>query len=111
MKAPNPKQEKQFYSFDAFRLYVAQRELFQADKEIFLTPKAWDTLFELVRHHGHIVDKTELMSALWPDTFVQEDSLVQQISHLRKALGERPDGGPYVETVAKRGYRFAAPVA
>jgi DNA-binding winged helix-turn-helix (wHTH) protein len=75
-----------------------------------LTPKAFDALSVIVSHHGRIVDKSELMSALWPDTFVEEDSLVQQISHLRKILGERPDGGPYIETVARRGYRFAAPV-
>ena len=108
--ASNPKQERHFYSFGAFRLYVARRELFREAVLVPLTPKAFDALFVLVSHHGHIVDKDELMGTLWPDTFVEEASLVQQISQLRKVLGERPDGGPYIETVARRGYRFAAPV-
>ncbi len=59
---------------------------------------------------GHIVDKDELMRTLWPDTFVEEDSLVRQISHLRKVLGDRPAGGPYIETVPRRGYRFTTPL-
>ena len=110
MKAPIPKQERHFYSFDAFRLYVAQRELFRGGELVALTPKAFDALFVMVSHHGHIVDKDELMRTLWPDTFVEEDSLVQQISHLRKVLGRGPTEEPYIETVSRRGYRFAAPV-
>ncbi len=110
LKVPIPKQRRHFYSFDAFRLGLAQRELFRAGELVLLTPKAFDALSVIVSHHGHIVDKDEFLRTLWPDTFVEEDSLVQQISHLRKVLGERPDGGPYIETVSRRGYRFAAPV-
>ena len=57
-----------------------------------------------------LVGKDEMMEALWPDTFVEESNLVFQISQLRKALGEGPDGRPYVKTVARRGYRFTARV-
>jgi Tol biopolymer transport system component/DNA-binding winged helix-turn-helix (wHTH) protein len=89
---------------------VAERELFRGGEPVPLTPKPLDTLLVLLDRHGHVVDKDELMSALWPDTFVEEINLVQQISHLRKVLGERPGGGSYIETVARRGYRFAAPV-
>jgi Tol biopolymer transport system component/DNA-binding winged helix-turn-helix (wHTH) protein len=110
MKEPIPKPAKHFYSFGAFRLYVAERELFRGDEPVTLSLKTFDTLLLLLRRHGHVVDRDELMKSLWPDTFVEEDNLVQQVSHLRKALGVRPDGQLYIETVPRRGYRFAAPV-
>ena len=75
-----------------------------------MTPKAFDTLLLLVRHRERTVDKRELMKALWPDTFVEESNLTQQIFTLRKLLGEQPSGRPYIETLPKRGYHFAAPV-
>jgi TolB-like protein/DNA-binding winged helix-turn-helix (wHTH) protein len=110
MTEPLPKPAKHFYSFGTFRLYVVERELFRGGAPVALPPKTFDALLALVGRQGHVMEKDELMKALWPDTFVEEDNLVQQISHLRKVLGERPGGGPYVETVARRGYRFAAPV-
>ncbi|MFX0145831.1 MAG: LpqB family beta-propeller domain-containing protein, partial [Candidatus Hodarchaeota archaeon] len=110
MKEPTPKQTKHFYSFGPFRLFLAERELFRGGEPVTLPPKTFDTLLLLLYRHGHVVDKDELMKTLWPETFVEEDSLVQQISHLRKALGKRPDGGPYIETIARRGYRFSADV-
>jgi len=110
MKGPLPKPARHFYSFGTCRFYVTERELSRGGEPVALTPKTLDTLLLLLRRSGHVVDKDELMSSLWPDAFVEEDNLVQQISHLRKALGERPDGGPYIETAARRGYRFAAPV-
>jgi TolB-like protein/DNA-binding winged helix-turn-helix (wHTH) protein/Tfp pilus assembly protein PilF len=90
---------------------VAERELFRGAEPVDLPPKAFDALFVLVSRHGHVVEKDELMKTLWPDTFVEEDSLVQQISHLRKLLGVRVGGRAYIETIPRRGYRFAAPVA
>jgi Tol biopolymer transport system component/DNA-binding winged helix-turn-helix (wHTH) protein len=110
LKEPIPKRTKHFYSFGPFRLYVAERELFRGTEPVALAPKAIDTLMVLLSRRGHVVEKDELMKELWPDTFVEEASLVQQISNLRKALGDRPDGRPYIETIARRGYRFAAPV-
>src|SRR5581483_2522234 len=59
---------------------------------------------------GRVVEKDELMRQVWPDSFVEEGNLTQNISVLRKALGETSDGKPYIETVARRGYRFAASV-
>jgi Tol biopolymer transport system component/DNA-binding winged helix-turn-helix (wHTH) protein len=110
LKEPIPKRTKHFYSFGPFRLYVAERELFREAQPVDLPPKALDALFLLVSKRGHVVDKDELMKRLWPDTFVEEANLGYQISQLRKALGETPEGKPYVDTIARRGYRFAAGV-
>jgi len=73
-----------------------------------LTPKALETLLVLVENSGHVLHKDELMKKLWPDTFVEEANLAVNISSLRKTLGEKPNGGQYIETVPRRGYRFAA---
>ena len=67
MKEPIPKAAKHFYSFGAFRLYVAERELFRGDEPVTLSLKTFDTLLLLLRRHGHVVDKDELMAAVWPD--------------------------------------------
>jgi eukaryotic-like serine/threonine-protein kinase len=110
VKEPAASLTKRFYSFGPFRLFVNERELFRGSEPVGLPPRALDALLVLVRRHGHVVDKDELMKALWPDTFVEETSLVKQISLLRKELGERPEGKPYIETIPRRGYRFAAVV-
>jgi TolB-like protein/cytochrome c-type biogenesis protein CcmH/NrfG len=71
-----------------------------------LTPKVFDTLANLVDHAGEVVSKEDLLHAVWPDTFVEETNLAQNVSVLRKALGDTS----YIETVPKRGYRFVLPV-
>ncbi|MGH9754614.1 MAG: winged helix-turn-helix domain-containing protein, partial [Blastocatellia bacterium] len=75
-----------------------------------LTPKAFDTLLILIEKGGRLVEKEELMKQLWPDTFVEENSLSQNIYLIRKALGEESQGTRYIETVPRRGYRFTAAV-
>jgi pimeloyl-ACP methyl ester carboxylesterase/DNA-binding winged helix-turn-helix (wHTH) protein/class 3 adenylate cyclase len=75
-----------------------------------LTPKAFDTLLVLVENNGHVLSKEELIQKVWPDSFVEENNLAQNISILRKALGEAPAGLKFIETVSKRGYRFVADV-
>jgi TolB-like protein/DNA-binding winged helix-turn-helix (wHTH) protein len=75
-----------------------------------VTSKVFDTLLVLVLHGGQVIQKDELMKALWPDTIVEENNLTQQISMLRKALGERAGDHRYVVTVPGRGYSFVAPV-
>jgi DNA-binding winged helix-turn-helix (wHTH) protein len=78
------------------------------DSEIVeLTPKAFDTLLLLVRNSGRLLGKDELISRVWPETFVEEGSLSNNIFVLRKALGENP---AYIETVPRRGYRFVGAV-
>ena len=72
-----------------------------------LTPKAYQTLRILVENSGELVAKDELMRQIWPDAFVEEGGLTRNISALRKVLADR-SGEPYIQTVPRRGYRFAA---
>jgi DNA-binding winged helix-turn-helix (wHTH) protein/pimeloyl-ACP methyl ester carboxylesterase len=104
------KQARRFYAFGAFRLDAGERVLFDERGVVPLTPKAFDTLLALVENSGHVIGKEELMRKVWPDSFVEENNLAQNISALRKALGEEAGGQKYIETVPKRGYRFAADV-
>lgn len=97
-----------FYEFGAFRLNVNERLLYRGAEVVPLTPKVFDLLFVLVENAGHVLDKTSLMEHLWPDSFVEESSLTQNISLLRRALAE--DDRNYIETIPKRGYRFVAEV-
>src|ERR1051325_3882473 len=96
---------KRFYSFDVFRVDLVERLLFREDREIPLTPKVFDTLIVLLENSSHVLTKQELMQQVWPDSFVEENNLAQNISILRKALGEQ-----YIQTVPKRGYRFVGDV-
>ncbi|MDX2044442.1 MAG: alpha/beta fold hydrolase [Acidobacteriota bacterium] len=105
-----PKEVRFVYEFGPFRLDPAERMILRGDHALSLTPKALDTLIVLVEHSRHIVTKEELMNRVWPDIYVEETNLAQHISMLRKVLGEREDGGQYIETVPKRGYRFVVPV-
>ncbi len=104
------KNRKHFYEFGPFRIDVAERTLLGRDGVISLTPKAFDTLLLLVENSGHVLGKQELMEKVWPESFVEENNLAQNISALRKAFGTEPDGAKYIETVPKRGYRFRAEV-
>ena len=103
-------QSKHFYEFGRFRIDIAQR-LLHRDREIVpLTPKVFDMLLTLVENSGQVVSKDSMMKKVWPDSFVEEGNLTQNISLLRKALGEGQNGHQFIETVARRGYRFVAPV-
>jgi DNA-binding winged helix-turn-helix (wHTH) protein/TolB-like protein/Flp pilus assembly protein TadD len=104
-------QARHFYAFGPFRLYPAECLLQRDGQSLSLTPKAFDLLLLLVENSGHLVEKEELMKRLWPDTFVEEANLSNNISLLRRALGEGDDGQHYIETVPRRGYRFVAPVS
>ncbi len=98
------------YSFGKFRLDAAERLLFDGTDTISLTPKAFDTLLLLVENGGHVLSKEKIMEIVWEDSFVEENNLAQNISHLRKVLGDGKDGARFIETVSKRGYRFIASV-
>jgi TolB-like protein/DNA-binding winged helix-turn-helix (wHTH) protein/Tfp pilus assembly protein PilF len=100
----------QFYEFPPFRLDPAEGVLLRDGKMVPLTPKAFRVLQVMVEHHGHIVNKEDLLKQVWPDTFVEEGNLAFNISLLRKALGDMPNAASYIETIPKRGYRFSAPV-
>lgn len=98
------------YTFRGFRLDIDERRLLRGGEVIPLTPKNFDLLALLVINAGHLVEKEELMQSVWPDTFVEEANLSRAIHGLRRALGERHGGGKFIETVAKKGYRFVAEV-
>ena len=100
-----------FYEFGPFRLDAVKRLLLQEGRVVPLPPKALDTLLVLIANSNRVVEKRELMDAIWPDSFVEEANLTQNVSILRKALGERADEHRYVVTVPGRGYRFVANLA
>ncbi len=95
------------YEFEGFRLDTEHLMLSKIDgEELPLTPKQVETLLALIEHHGEIVSKDALMTRLWPNAFVEESNLIQNIHVLRKVLGEAADGRPMIETLRRRGYRF-----
>jgi DNA-binding winged helix-turn-helix (wHTH) protein/TolB-like protein/Flp pilus assembly protein TadD len=103
-------QNQEAYEFGAYRIDQTERQLLRAAKPVPITAKAFDTLLLLVQRAGHLVEKSEIIETIWPDSFVEEGNLAVTIHMLRKALGD--DGGDhkYIETVAKRGYRFVGEV-
>jgi Tol biopolymer transport system component/DNA-binding winged helix-turn-helix (wHTH) protein len=98
------------YEFQHFRLDVAERLLLRNGETIPLQPKAFDLLLVLVQNRGRLLEKEELLKAVWPDTVVEEVNLANNISLLRKALAEDGNGQRFIETVPKHGYRFLATV-
>ena len=103
-------QLKPTYEFGRFLLDARERLLLRDGQPVALTPKAFDTLLVLVQNTGHVLEKDELMKAVWPDSFVEEVNLAHNVSVLRKALGEKDEESRFIETVPRRGYRFVAPV-
>ena len=101
---------KCFYDFGAFRLDPVEHVLLSGGTRVPLTPKAFETLLALVLNAGHILEKDDLLKRVWPDTFVEEGTLARNISTLRKAMGDDPEGKTYIETIPRRGYSFVAPV-
>jgi DNA-binding winged helix-turn-helix (wHTH) protein/tetratricopeptide (TPR) repeat protein len=97
-------------SFGPFILDPVEKVLLRNGQPVSLPPKALETLLALVERHGHVMEKAQLLNRVWPDTFVEEATLAQNVFTLRKVLGDSPDGHEYIETVPKRGYRFIAPV-
>ncbi|MES5484548.1 winged helix-turn-helix domain-containing protein [Bradyrhizobium sp. INPA03-11B] len=98
------------FVFGPFRLLAARHELLAQGVPVTIGQRALDVLLALVRRHGELVTKDELMSAVWPGLVVEENNLAVHISALRKILGKTEDGKSYLQTVAGRGYRFVAPV-
>jgi Tol biopolymer transport system component/DNA-binding winged helix-turn-helix (wHTH) protein len=108
-KAVTDKRVKHLYKFGEFTLDASERTLTRQGELQPLTPKAIDTLLALVRNSGHVVEKETLLKQIWPDTFVEESTLAQNIFTLRKVLGnDKNNGTQFIETVPKRGYRFIA---
>jgi DNA-binding winged helix-turn-helix (wHTH) protein/tetratricopeptide (TPR) repeat protein len=101
----------QIYRFGGYTLEARERRLLGRDgAAVALKPRAFDTLLCLVERAGHLVTKEELFARLWPDSVVEESNLAKNVWQVRRALAD-PDGeARFVETVARAGYRFVAPV-
>ena len=104
-------EENRSYDFGRFRLKMAERVLLREGEPVPLTPKVFDILITLVENSGRVVEKDDLMKKVWPSTYVEEGNLTQNVSLLRKALGESAGGAQFIETVPRRGYRFVAPIS
>ena len=100
------KDELPIYEFEDFRLDPEKYILSRAGETIPLTPKVFETLLLLVKHAGEVLKKDELLRAVWPDAIVEENNLNQNISALRRLLGENRGENRYIATVPGKGYRF-----
>src|SRR5687767_7242990 len=99
------------YTFEGFRVDVRERQVYRGDEPVPMGGKAFDVLLHLLRRHGELVEKEEILNQVWPDTHVSDDSLKQTVSVLRRALREDPVQPQFIATVSRRGYRFIAPVS
>ena len=98
------------WTFGHFTLTPARQLLLRDGVPVRIGSRALDILTLLVRRHGELVGKHELIAAVWPDTFVDESNLKVNICGVRRALGDTRTPPRYIATVAGRGYRFVAPV-
>jgi TolB-like protein/Tfp pilus assembly protein PilF len=98
------------YEFGSYRLDVPGGTLFREGNRVALAPKAAELLVTLIEAAGSVLTREHLLLQVWPGTVVEEGSLSSHISQLRKALGTAPNGQDFIETLPKRGYRFAADV-
>ena len=99
-----------FYEFEDFRLDAGGGTLWRGDDVVSLSPKAVEVLKLLVVNRGEIVSKQEIFDSVWADTFVEDGVLTQNIYTLRHALGRDREGRQFIETIPRRGYRFAGRV-
>lgn len=95
------------YRFDEFELSRSRRTLLRNGQPVSLLPKTFEVLSCLVSHPGRVLAKEEILKAVWPESFVEENNLTQHISLLRKALTDRAG---YIVTIPGRGYQFTAEV-
>lgn len=101
---------KDILVFGQFRLDTAEALLTRQGAPVPLPPKVFDLLAYLAANAGRLIEKEELLKALWPDSFVEEANLTVNVAALRRVLGTRDDGQGWIETVPKRGYRFIGTV-
>ena len=102
--------ESKAYLFEGYRLDVQRRMLYRGEREVVLPLKAIETLIALIELRGEIVSKGDLMKIIWADTIVEESNLDHYLHVLRKTLGQKNDGQPFIETLRRRGYRFTPEV-
>lgn len=102
--------EKRTYRFEGFIVDPMRRILVRDGDAVPITPKAFSILLALIERRGEIVPKEELIQKVWASTYVSDANLTQNVSSLRKALGEKAGDGRFVVTVPGQGYTFAVPV-
>ncbi|MGH9788687.1 MAG: winged helix-turn-helix domain-containing protein [Candidatus Acidiferrales bacterium] len=98
------------YRFGEFELDAATASLRRGGQEVSLPPKVFQVLLYLVEQRQRVVPKQELVEALWKDTFVTDDALVQAVTAARKALGDDAEAPRFIRTKPKIGYQFIAPL-
>jgi len=102
--------ETKSFAFGEFLLDIKENVLLRDGKPLSVTPKAFQLLSILVENHGLLVEKNDLISQVWPDSFVEEGNLTFTIGLLRKTLGDDSRKPRFIETIPRRGYRFIAEV-
>jgi Tol biopolymer transport system component/DNA-binding winged helix-turn-helix (wHTH) protein len=102
--------DRAIYEFGDVRVDRGRMAALRGDVAIPLEPKAFDVLVHLIEHRDRVVTKDELLDAVWAGTFVTPNVLTRAVAQIRKALGDESQDARYIETLAKRGYRFIAPV-
>ena len=110
MNEADPKTQDTLLHFGVFTLNLSRRGLYRDQERIRLTAKPLETLIFLVENRGRVVQKQEILNAVWKDTFVTEDTLVHAIREVRRALGDDRDNPRFVFTVPREGYRFVCEV-
>ncbi|MGH9312274.1 MAG: winged helix-turn-helix domain-containing protein, partial [Vicinamibacterales bacterium] len=98
------------YRFGPFEIEAGAYRLMREGAAVPLSPKLVELLLHLVARPGNLVTKEALFAAVWPDVVVTDNALTQAVSDLRQALGDNAASPRFIQTVARRGYRFIAPV-
>ena len=98
------------FEFDDVRVEPEAFRVLKAGRPVPLEPKAFDLLAFLIENRGRLVEKHELLAAVWKETVVSENAMTRVVAQLRKALGDPASEPRYIETVPTRGYRFIADV-
>src|SRR5580704_37152 len=101
---------EEIFRFGEFQIDVLARALRREEEIVTLNRRAFDVLLYLVQNPGRVLTREELLKNVWPETFVDENSLAQSISALRRALEEKPGDNTYIVTLPGRGYQFVSAV-
>jgi len=103
-------EETPSYLFDDVCVDLRTCRVFKSGRDLRLEPKAMRVLTFLIEHRGRVIEKNELLDAVWKKAFVSENAMTRVIAQLRKALGDDPRQARYIKTVQTRGYVFVADV-
>jgi Tol biopolymer transport system component/DNA-binding winged helix-turn-helix (wHTH) protein len=98
------------YEFGDVRVDAASELVSRSGTRVLLEPKAFELLVYFIQHRGRLLEKQDILDAIWGETFVSENALTRVVAQLRRALGDDAHGSKYIETVPRRGYRLVADV-